>query len=74
MLEKLTALIQNLDLAELTSTYAIPWAINIVMALVIYIVGKMVVGIIVNLLRKLLIKAKWTTSLLTLSAPLLAAF
>lgn len=58
MLEKLMSLIQNLDLAELTSTYAIPWAINIVMALLIYIIGKMVVGIIVNLLRKLLVKAK----------------
>ncbi len=58
MLEKLTNLTQNLDLAELASTYAIPWVINIVMALVIYIIGKMVVGIVTNLLRKVLLKAK----------------
>jgi small conductance mechanosensitive channel len=58
MLEKLTNLIQNLDLAELASTYTIPWVINIVMALVIYIIGKMVVGIVVNLLKKVLLKAK----------------
>ncbi len=58
MLEKLTSLIQNLDLTELSSTYAIPWAINIVMALIIYIIGKMVVRIVVNLVKKLLVKAK----------------
>ncbi len=58
MLEKLTSLIQNLDLAELASTYAIPWTINIVMALVIYVIGKTVVSIVVNLVKKLLVKAK----------------
>lgn len=58
MLEKLTNLIQNIDLTELSSTYAIPWAINIVMALVIYIVGRIVVRIVVNLVKKLLVKAK----------------
>lgn len=58
MLEKLTSLFKNIDLAELSSTYAIPWGINIVMALIIYVVGKMIVRIIINLVKKILVKAK----------------
>lgn len=45
-------------MSEMLDTYIIPWGINIVMAIVIYIVGKFVVGIVVNLLGKLLERGK----------------
>jgi small conductance mechanosensitive channel len=45
-------------MSEMMDTYIIPWGINIVMAIVIYIIGRLVVGIIVNLLGKLLERGK----------------
>lgn len=38
--------------------YAIPWAINIGMALAVFIVGRMIVGLITGIMRKLLSRAK----------------
>jgi small conductance mechanosensitive channel len=46
------------QMSGMIDTYAIPWGINIVMAIVIYIIGKFVVGIVINLLGKLLVRAK----------------
>ncbi len=51
-------MLENIDIAKLTDTYVIPWSINIAMALVIFIIGKMVVGIIANVLTKVLKKSK----------------
>ena len=45
------------QMSEMTDTYIIPWGISIVMALVIYIVGKIVVGILVNILGKVMAKS-----------------
>ena len=44
------------DVETLINTYAIPWGIKIVMALVIFYVGRLVVNIIVKGIRKLLHK------------------
>lgn len=41
----------------LVDTYAIPWGINIVMALAIFIIGRIVAKIIVNLVGKLLARS-----------------
>ena len=49
---------ENINIQEVLDTYVIPWGINIVMALVIFIVGKMVVKIITNIARKLMTNAK----------------
>jgi len=43
---------------ELINQYVIPWAINITMAIAIFIVGKMVVNILTSILRKILQKSK----------------
>ncbi len=42
------------DINQLISTYAIPWGINIVFALAIFIVGRIIIKAIVNLIRKIL--------------------
>lgn len=47
-----------MDLELLLNDYAIPWGIKIAMALVIFVVGKWVVKIVVNLVKKLLGRSK----------------
>lgn len=46
-------MLENIDVAQLAEQYALPWAINIGFALAIFIVGRIVVGIIVKILRKI---------------------
>ena len=46
------------EISEFISTYVIPWSINIFFAIAIFIVGRMVVKLIANLVKKALTKAK----------------
>ena len=49
--------LSNINIEALIQDYVVPWGINIVMALAIFIIGKMVVGVLVNVAKKLMIKA-----------------
>ncbi len=51
-------MLENIDIQQMIDSYVIPWSINIALAIVIYIVGKIVVNVIVGVLRKLLGKSK----------------
>lgn len=51
-------MLDNLDLEAISNDIVFPWAINILMAVVIFIVGRMVVGLVVNICKKLMIKSK----------------
>lgn len=51
-------MLENINAQEFLDTYIIPWGINIVMALAIFIVGKIVIGILINVTKKLMLKAK----------------
>jgi small conductance mechanosensitive channel len=48
----------NIDVMGLMDTYVIPWGLNIIFALLIFIIGKFFVGVISNVVKKLLIKAR----------------
>jgi len=48
----------NIDVTKMAETYVIPWAINIAMALAIFIIGKMIVNTLSSILRKVLAKSK----------------
>lgn len=48
----------EIDINQMIETYAIPWGINIVMALAIFIIGRLVVGVICSLLGKILTRSK----------------
>ena len=48
----------DIDIQQLIETYVLPWGINIVMAIAIFIIGKFIVGILVNFSKKLMTKAK----------------
>ncbi len=51
------------NMNELVSTYVIPWGINIVLALAVFVVGRIIAKTIVRLLRKLLHKTGMDTIL-----------
>ncbi len=51
----------DLDLEQITKlidTYAIPWSINLLMAIVIFFVGRFFVNLIISLLHRILLRAK----------------
>ncbi|WP_340680038.1 mechanosensitive ion channel domain-containing protein [Paraglaciecola sp.] len=50
-------------ISQLVDTYVIPWSINIVMAIIIYIIGRIIVGIVVGLLGKVLARSKYDNML-----------
>ncbi len=49
---------ENIDIQQMLETFVLPWAINIVMAIAIFIIGKFVVGVLVKIAKKLMAKAK----------------
>lgn len=53
MLEKLN----NIEINSLTTTYVVPWAINITMALLIFLIGRIVIKILTSIVGKLMVKA-----------------
>ena len=57
-------MLENINIAELLDTYVIPWGINIVFALLIFIIGKIVAGILVNVFGKVMSKSKYDDMLI----------
>lgn len=49
--------ISKIDVPALIDTYVIPWGLNIIFALLIFIIGKFLVNVITNLAKKLMGKA-----------------
>ncbi len=55
--------VTKIDVSGLIDTYVIPWGLNIIFALLIFIVGKYLVGVITRLVKKLMGKAHMDTIL-----------
>ncbi|TPV52753.1 mechanosensitive ion channel [Aestuariibacter sp. GS-14] len=51
------------DIEMYINTYAIPWGINIAMAIIIFVLGRMVVGVIISMIGKLMAKSKYDAML-----------
>jgi small conductance mechanosensitive channel len=51
-------------MSQMMDTYVIPWGINIVMAIAIYIIGKFIVGILVNVFGKVMVRSKYDDMLI----------
>ena len=66
-------MLENLDIPQLVDTYVIPWSINIAMAIIIFIVGKIVVNILMSVFRKILGKSKMDEMLIDFVASILKA-
>jgi len=50
--------LEKFDITKIIDTYLIPWGVNIVMALAIFIIGKMIVNTLTSVLSKILSKSK----------------
>lgn len=48
---------ESIDVQALISTYAVPWAINVAMALLVFIIGRIVAKVVTNFVRKLMEKS-----------------
>ena len=51
-------MLDELNIGALFNQYVLPWGINIVMALVIFIVGKFFTNVVISLSKKIMVKAK----------------
>lgn len=49
---------ENIDIQQILNDYIMPWGINIVMALVIFVIGRWIVGIINKLVTKVMQRAE----------------
>ena len=54
----------SFDLQNFIDTYVMPWGINIVLALVIYVIGKIVVKVLVSVFGKIMAKSKYDDMLI----------
>jgi small conductance mechanosensitive channel len=61
------------QVSQMMDTYIIPWGINIVMAIVIYIVGKIVVGTLINIFGKVMARSKYDDMLIDFVKAILRA-
>lgn len=60
-------------LQSIQNDYVVPWAINIVMALAVFIVGRIIIGILVGLVRKVLTKSRMDNMLVNFIASIMSA-
>lgn len=60
-------------LQSIQNDYVVPWAINIVMALAVFIVGRIIIGILVGLVRKVLMKSRMDNMLVNFIASIMSA-
>ncbi len=51
-------MLESIDINQLLSTYVVPWGVNLLTALVIFVVGRWASKMLLGLIRKLLIKIK----------------
>ncbi|GAB4345109.1 MAG: mechanosensitive ion channel [Gammaproteobacteria bacterium] len=51
-------MLESIDMSQFGPDYLIPWAINIATAIAVFIIGRWLAGMVVNLVKKLLVRAK----------------
>lgn len=60
-------------ISQMVDTYIIPWGINIVFALLIYVIGKMVVGVLIGVFGKVMARSKYDDMLIDFIKAILRA-
>ncbi|GGW94386.1 mechanosensitive ion channel family protein [Alteromonas halophila] len=61
------------DVEGYVNNYAIPWGINIAMAILIYVVGRLVVGILLSVFRRVMAKSKYDQMLIDFLEAIISA-
>ena len=51
------SMLDNIDIQQLTTDYVLPWSINIIMAIAIFIIGRFIARVLVKIARKLMTRA-----------------
>lgn len=51
-------MLESFDLSKMSVDYLVPWAINIVTAIIVFVVGRWIAGVVVRVTKNLLIRAK----------------
>ncbi|MET0025819.1 MAG: mechanosensitive ion channel domain-containing protein [Sedimenticola sp.] len=51
-------MLESYDINALIDSYLLPWAINVGLALAVFIVGRLIAKVLVNLVKKLLVRAE----------------
>ncbi|NDV90214.1 mechanosensitive ion channel [Alteromonas sp. 345S023] len=72
-MEENLSLFSASDVERYINDYAIPWGINIAMAIVIYIIGRLVVGIILSVFRRVMAKSKYDAMLVDFLEAIISA-
>ena len=73
-MEEKLSLFSASDVERYINDYAIPWGINILMAIAIYVIGRIVVGFILSVFRRLMAKSKYDNMLVDFLKLSLAPF
>jgi small conductance mechanosensitive channel len=73
IMEEKLSLFSASDVERYINDYAIPWGINILMALAIYVIGRIVVGFILSVFRRLMAKSKYDNMLVDFLEAILSA-
>ncbi|WP_421132239.1 mechanosensitive ion channel family protein [Alteromonas sp. A079] len=72
MEENLT-LMSASDIERYINEYAIPWGINIAMAVAIYVIGRLVVGLLLSVFRRVMAKSKYDAMLVDFLESIISA-
>lgn len=72
MEENLT-LMSASDIERYINEYAIPWGINIAMAIAIYVIGRLIVGLLLSVFRRVMAKSKYDAMLVDFLESIISA-
>jgi len=73
MMEDHLSLFSASDIERYINEYAIPWGINIAMAIAIYVIGRIVVGFILSIFRRVMAKSKYDAMLVDFLEAIISA-
>ena len=72
-MEENLSLFSSSDVERYINDYAIPWGINIAMAIAIYVIGKIVVGLLLSVFRRVMAKSKYDDMLVDFLEAIISA-
>ena len=61
------------DIERYINVYAIPWAINIAMAVAIFVIGRLIVGLLLSIFRRVMAKSKYDDMLINFVESIVSA-
>ena len=72
-MEETLSLFTAEDIERYINVYAIPWAINIAMAVAIFVIGRLIVGLLLSSFRRVMAKSKYDDMLINFVESILSA-